>query len=61
MPRLLRFEAGEEVALEAMEFLKNWLLHHILEEDRAYVPFFQNILGSKPPEDSSALPASNEG
>lgn len=58
---LLRFEAGEEVDVEAMEFLKNWLLHHILEEDRAYVPFFQNILGSNAPEDSSALPADNEG
>src|SRR5574344_1743331 len=56
---LLRFEAGEEVDVEAMEFLKNWLLHHILEEDRAYVPFFQNILGSNAPEDSSALPADN--
>ena len=38
---LLRFEAGEEVDLEAMAFLKHWLLHHILQEDRAYVPFLQ--------------------
>lgn len=39
MDWLMRFEDGEEVDIEAMNFLKEWLLHHILEEDRAYVPF----------------------
>lgn len=43
MDWLMRFEDGEDVNLEAMEFLKAWLIHHICEEDRAYVPFFQRI------------------
>lgn len=41
MDWLMRFEDGEDVDLEAMEFLKVWLVHHICEEDRAYVPFMK--------------------
>ncbi|QEL64030.1 hemerythrin [Oryzomicrobium terrae] len=38
---LQRFESGQAVSVEALEFLKNWLTHHILEVDRAYVPFLK--------------------
>lgn len=38
---LTRFEGGEDVNLEVMDFLKNWLVHHICEEDRAYLPFMR--------------------
>jgi hemerythrin len=31
-----RFEKGEDVAVELLEFLKNWLTNHILKEDIAY-------------------------
>ena len=48
MDWLLRFEDGEEVDLEAMDFLKDWLLHHILEEDRAYVPFLKAAIAQAP-------------
>lgn len=41
MDLLMRFEDGEEVTLEALEFLKEWLVHHICQVDRAYVPFFK--------------------
>ena len=41
MDLLMRFEDGEEVNLEALEFLKEWLVHHICKVDRAYVPFFK--------------------
>ncbi|MCE1244646.1 bacteriohemerythrin [Oryzomicrobium sp.] len=39
---LQRFESGQAVSQEALDFLKNWLTHHILEVDRAYVPFLQS-------------------
>lgn len=39
---LLRFEKGEEAVDEDMlEFLQAWLVHHILQVDRAYVPFLK--------------------
>jgi hemerythrin-like metal-binding domain len=38
---LERFENGESVSTQALEFLKNWLIHHILEVDKAYVPFMR--------------------
>ena len=41
MDLLMRFEDGEEVSLEAMDFLKDWLIHHILKVDKAYTPFFK--------------------
>lgn len=44
MDWLMRFEEGEDVNLEAMDFLKAWLIHHICEEDRAYVPFLRAAL-----------------
>ena len=53
MDWLLRFEAGEDVDLEALDFLKDWLRCHILEEDRAYVPFFQATLAA----DNTASPS----
>lgn len=46
MDWLLRFEDGEDVDTEALDFLKTWLLHHILEEDRAYVPFLQAAIAA---------------
>jgi len=39
MRLLLAFEAGASVDLEVLEFLKQWLMHHILCVDKAYVPF----------------------
>lgn len=41
MSLLTRHEAGEEVGLEALNLLKNWLLHHILKVDKAYVAHFR--------------------
>jgi len=39
MQLLTGFENGEAVGLDALAFLKDWLAHHILCVDRAYVPF----------------------
>ena len=46
MDWLMRFEDGEDVDIEAMDFLKAWLLHHILEEDLAYVPFLKAAMAA---------------
>jgi hemerythrin len=35
---LMRFEAGESVNTEVLELLRSWLVHHIGESDRAYIP-----------------------
>lgn len=50
----MRFEDGEEVDMQAMEFLKSWLLHHILEEDRAYVPFLKAAIQAQTAAESMA-------
>lgn len=50
MDWLVRFEDGEDIKLETLDFLKAWLLHHILEEDRAYVPFLQAAIAAHVPE-----------
>lgn len=40
--RLLdRHDGGESVTLEAMDLLKDWLIHHILKTDKSYVAFFR--------------------
>jgi hemerythrin len=39
MDLLLRFESGEEADASVLDFLKDWLQHHILKVDRSYVPF----------------------
>ncbi|WP_309267637.1 bacteriohemerythrin [Azonexus sp.] len=39
MNLLLRFEAGENIGAPMLDFLKEWLQHHILQVDRAYAPF----------------------
>ncbi|MBP8186575.1 MAG: bacteriohemerythrin [Comamonas sp.] len=49
MDWLMRFEDGEDINLEALDFLKDWLLHHILQEDRAYVPFLQEAIAAHAP------------
>lgn len=37
-----QFQAGTaDVGSEVMALLRNWLTHHILEVDKAYVPFFK--------------------
>lgn len=41
MKLLHNFEGGDPVGEEALEFLKAWLVHHILRVDKAYVPFFK--------------------
>jgi hemerythrin len=38
---LLRFEKGEAVTQETLEFLQGWLIEHIMKVDRAYVPFLK--------------------
>lgn len=38
---LLKHEDGGDVSHEVMDFLKEWLRHHILEVDMAYVPFLK--------------------
>lgn len=38
---LMRHEAGEIASGEALELLKNWLIHHIMQTDKAYVGFFR--------------------
>lgn len=50
MDLLLRFEDGAEVSIEALEFLKVWLIEHICKVDRAYLPFFRAALGLAPQE-----------
>jgi len=41
MQLLIAFEDGANVDREVLDFLKRWLLHHILSVDKAYVPFFR--------------------
>lgn len=41
MDLLTRFEDGEEVSMETLDLLKGWLVHHICQVDRAYVPFLR--------------------
>lgn len=36
-----RLGAGENLGGEVLEFLKHWLVYHILKSDRAYVPFLK--------------------
>lgn len=33
------FEGGADVGRQVLDMLKNWLVHHIMVEDKAYVPF----------------------
>ncbi|HEX6735395.1 MAG TPA: bacteriohemerythrin [Azonexus sp.] len=39
MDLLLKFEDGASVGAPVLDFLKEWLQHHILKVDRAYAPF----------------------
>ena len=41
MNLLLEFEKGASVGPAVLDFLKDWLLHHIMKVDRAYVPFLK--------------------
>ena len=36
-----RFEAGEAIGVDLVNFVRDWLTHHILKVDRAYVPFLK--------------------
>jgi hemerythrin len=38
---LLKFEQGEVVSEDTLEFLQAWLVHHIMRIDRAYLPFLK--------------------
>lgn len=44
MDLLMRFDEGQEVTLEALDFLKAWLIHHICKVDRAYLPALRAAL-----------------
>lgn len=44
---LLRFEQGEDVNLEVLAFLKNWLSEHICKQDRAYLPFMRQAMAAE--------------
>lgn len=37
-----RHKAGEKLDHEILEFLKGWLIHHIMESDKAYAPFLKS-------------------
>lgn len=39
---LIKHESGEVSSGEALELLKDWLIHHIMKTDKAYVPFLQS-------------------
>ncbi|MGB0713597.1 MAG: bacteriohemerythrin [Gammaproteobacteria bacterium] len=39
-------EDGGDVTVAALEFLKQWLRHHIVVVDMAYVPFMKEKLGT---------------
>ena len=41
MNLLMQFEAGESVGPAVLDFLKDWLTHHIMKVDRAYAPFLK--------------------
>lgn len=32
-------DSGGSISLELLQFMTNWLLHHIKESDREYAPF----------------------
>lgn len=36
-----RYQDGEEISMEILEFLKSWLVNHILKSDKAYAPFLK--------------------
>jgi hemerythrin len=38
---LLKFESGESVSEDTLEFLQAWLVHHIMRIDKAYMPFLK--------------------
>jgi hemerythrin len=38
---LLKFEQGEAVSEDTLEFLQAWLVHHIMQVDKAYAPFLK--------------------
>lgn len=42
MSLLSRHEQGEAVGMEALGLLKEWLIHHILKVDKAYVGHFRS-------------------
>jgi len=41
MNLLLQFEDGDSVGPAVLDFLKEWLAHHIMQVDRAYAPFLK--------------------
>jgi hemerythrin len=41
MNLLLQFEDGASVGPAVLDFLKEWLLHHIMKVDKAYAPFLR--------------------
>ena len=39
-----QFETGQSrISVQVMQFLKEWLIHHILETDKHYGPFFARM------------------
>ena len=50
-----RARNGEDVALELLQMLKKWLMHHIKSEDLDYVEAVQHYLEASTPEISKWL------
>lgn len=41
MDALTAYEDGKNVSHDVLEFLKHWLVHHIMRTDKVYVPFLK--------------------
>jgi len=46
MQQLMACERGENIGPEVLEMLRAWLQHHILVDDKAYVPFVKAAMAS---------------
>jgi len=39
-----RFASGEQLTMEVMDFLKNWLMLHIMKTDKKYTPYLKDVV-----------------
>ena len=59
--RRYRDTGDDQVVLELLGFLTNWWHFHIMEEDRAYAPFFAHHLAGRGYEDEGQDEGQGEG